>query len=42
MSIRKMIMAVVPVVAGVLLAGFLMGQFRDVEIIGKAHAGFDS
>ena len=33
---------VVMVALGVVLAGFVMNQLRDVDFIAKAHAGFDS
>lgn len=33
---------VVPVMLGVLLAGWVMYQFRDVDIINQARNGFDT
>ena len=43
MNMNKTVGGVAIVVAGVLIAGFIMGTLRSkVGLIGTAHSGFDS
>ena len=41
MKVAPIAKATVPVVLGVMVAGFLMYQFRDVGVIAQARAGYD-
>lgn len=41
MNLKPVAKATVPVVLGVMVAGFLMYQFRDVGVIAQARAGYD-
>ena len=42
MSLNSLVKSVVPVVLGVVAAGFLMHALRDVEVFRNATRGFDS
>lgn len=43
MKIPPFAKSALAVVVGVLVAGYIMGSFRDdVDLIAKAHEGFDS
>lgn len=41
MNVASLARAVVPVVLGVIIAGYLLNTFRDNEIVNQAIAGFD-
>jgi hypothetical protein len=42
-ELKTIAIATVPVVLGVILAGYLMAQLRgSVELIATAHSGYDS
>lgn len=41
MKVAPIAKATVPVVLGVIVAGILMSQFRDVGIIDAARTGYD-
>lgn len=41
MKVAPIAKATVPVVIGVMVAGFLMFQFRDLSIVAQARAGYD-
>lgn len=42
-ELKTIAVATVPVIIGVIIAGYLMAQLRgSVDLIATAHAGFDS
>lgn len=42
MSVSTIAKNVAITAAGVLVAGFIMGTFRNLPLVSDAHAGFDS
>lgn len=41
-NLGKATMTVLLTATGVIVAGLIMSQLRDLPVIGQAHAGFDS